>query len=292
MAEYAIYKYLFDKDTSGEKPLIPLTSESCQSMMDELLTSSKYVGRDHVYVIDFCKDRRLKVMEGHSKEYVESHPGRYVIIDNREGVFQLAIECNSSLGTDPDKMVSVLFKTLKEGLSQYGQTIKFYRKFLAKSFKNIAYERIRKGDSVKRIVFNFPNPNRVVGVDATKYNMAFLANIARLTKAHKGKLTLLGNDGSELTIDDESTEELNTCIALCAQNGYSLAYHFNKSGVLRFDKKVYALDKIENVYVEDFIKDIKALDFDGENVAYDLISVLDRIRYDISDTRWDETLLA
>ena len=301
---YAIYSYeiqegnrsLFYKKTG--KKAIDMANEIIGNLLhDGLTVVGKKKKRDHplkslnltehgdVFTWVLCNVKDIAQYEGHERNTLESHPGGFVIVDNRPGVCQIAIEKNSAFDSDTDKVAKYLRRTFNSHLSDYGLRIVISKKWQAGEFKKLVRERIVKyGDSVRKVVWEFPNPDKVKGVDATRQmrdRLEGLKLLAQATRSLKGKLTLTGSKGNPLDIDDEKIDDLAQIIALSAQNNYKLSYHFFKTSAISFKDVAYASASISNKTVRDF--EAGQLTDCGEGPSFELIEKLDEIRNTIGD---------
>ncbi len=304
MAVYAIYSYeiqegnrsLFYKETG--KKAIDMATEIISNLLhdgltvvgkkrkeDILLTNLNYIGRDGVFVWELCNEKDKTLLEGHERNPVTEHPGCYVIVDNRPDVSQIAIEKNNAFGPDTDKVAKYLKRAFDAHLCEYGLKMVIKRKWQASNFKEIIRERIIKyNDSVKRVVWEFPNPDRVKGIDATlqmKERLQGLMLFTQAVNALKGKITLTGSKRIPINVDDDKIEDWAQIIALSAQNNYKLSYYFYNSSVVNFKDVAYAFASIDDRVIRDFergqLADI------GDGATFVLIEKLDEIRKQIAD---------
>lgn len=304
MAVYAIYTYeiregsksLFYKDT-GRKA-IDMSNEIIDNLLkdgltvigkkrneDQLLTNRHFKGREGVFAWELCNVKDKTLLEGHEKIPHEEHPGSYVIVDNRPEVCQMAIEKNSAFGPDTDKVVKYLSKSFNAHLFEYGLKMVFKRKWQASNFKDIIRKRIiKQKDAVKRVVWEFPNPDRVKGIDATQQMIDRLNGLmifVQASNALKGKLTLTGSKRNPIDVDDDRIEDWAQIIALSAQNNYKLSYYFYNSPVVNFKDVADAFASIDNKMISDF--ESGQLTNKGEGSTFELIERLDEIRNQIAD---------
>lgn len=304
MAVYAIYSYeilegnrsLFYKETG--KKAIDMANEIISNLLkdgltvigkkrneDQLLTNRHFIGREGVFAWELCNVKDKTLLEGHDKIPYEEHPGSYVIVDNRVDVCQIAIEKNSAFGPDTDKVVKYLRRAFKAHLYDYGLRMVIKRKWQASNFKDIIRERIiNQKDSVKKVVWEFPNPDRVKGIDAIQQMKEHLKGLMLFTQASnalKGKLTLTGSKKRAIDVDDDKIEDWAMIIALSAQNNYKLSYYFYNSPVVNFKDVADAFATIENKVIRDF--ESGQLTDKGEGSTFELIERLDEIRKQIAD---------
>jgi hypothetical protein len=304
MAVYAIYSYeiqegnrsLFYKKTG--KKAIDMANEIVSNLLKDGLTfigkkrkvdhplmNRHFVGRDDVFAWELCNEKDKILLEGHERNLVPEHPGSYVIVDNRPDVCQIAIEKNSAFGPDTDKVVKYLKRSFKEHLIEYGLKMVIKRKWQAANFKDIIRDRIiKQKDSVKRVVWEFPNPDRVKGIDATKQMKDRLRGLMLFTQASnaiKGKLTLTGSKKMPIDVDDDKIEDWAMIMALSAQNDYKLSYYFYNSSVVNFKDVADAFASIDDRIIKEF--ESGQLIHKGEVTTYELIERLDDIRKQIAD---------
>lgn len=304
MAVYAIYSYeilegnrsLFYKETG--KKAIDMANEIISNLLkdgltvigkkrneDQLLSNRHFIGREGVFAWELCNVKDKTLLEGHDKIPYEEHPGSYVIVDNRVDVCQIAIEKNSAFGPDTDKVVKYLRRAFKAHLYDYGLRMVIKRKWQASNFKDIIRERIiNQKDSVKKVVWEFPNPDRVKGIDAIQQMKEHLKGLMLFTQASnalKGKLTLTGSKKRTIDVDDDKIEDWAMIIALSAQNNYKLSYYFYNSPVVNFKDVADAFSSIENKVIRDF--ESGQLTDKGEGSTFELIEKLDEIRKQIAD---------
>lgn len=304
MATYAIYSYeiqegkksLFYKD-SGVKA-IDMANEIVSNILksdfivlgkkrkqDQRLLINHFKGREGIYSWELCNVKDITSIEGHEKTTFESHPGCYVIIDNRPNICQIAIEKNSAFDSDTDKVVKYLNRTFKGHMGEYGLKIVIKRKYQAKKFKELVLERIiKQHDAVKRVVWEFPNPKKVKGIDTTQQMKGRLEGLQLFVQASnvlKGKLTLTGSKNNPIDVDDDTIEDWAMIMALSAQNNYKLSYYFYNSPMISFKDVAYALASIDNKHIRDF-EDGQVVN-KGEGTTFELIEKLDEIRKEIAD---------
>lgn len=304
MAVYAIYSYeiqeggksLFYKDT-GTKA-IDMANEIIGNLLNDgltvvgqkrkqdlTLTNLNFKGADGVFSWELCNEKDKTLREGHEKRPVSEHPGSYVIVDNRPDVCQIAIERNDAFDADTDKVAKYLNRALGTHLHDYGLQIVIKRKYQAGRFKEQVRKRIvEKSDAVRKVVWEFPNPKRVKGIDATEQMKNRLQGLMIFTEASnalKGKLTLTGSKGYVMDVDDDKIDDWADMIALSAQNHYKLSYYFYNSPMINFKDVAYATATIEDRVIRDF-ENGQIIDR-GEGPTYELIEKLDEIRNEIAD---------
>lgn len=222
----------------------------------------------------------------------ESYPGGHVIIDNRPNVCQIAIEKTSAFNSDTEKVAKYLGRALNKRLLDYGLKIVIKRKFQAGKFKELIRERIIKHhDSVKKVVWEFPNPAKVKGIDTSQQMKNWLEGLQLFTQATnvlKGQLTLFGSKGCPLNMDDEKIEDVAQIFALSAQNNYKLYYYFFNSPVIKSNDVGYAYCSIDNSVILSF-KNGQFIN-GSEGITFELIDKLDEVRMQIADYDYEKII--
>lgn len=243
-----------------------------------------------VFAFVLCNERDMTYYEGKQKESIVTHPGCYIVVDNRRGVCQIAIEKDDAFDMESNQAVKYLSRSFNDRLHDYGFEIVIKHKFSAESFTKQIKERLFvRRDVVTRIVWDFPNTKRVVGIDATEEQRQWLTSIvntAVTAKALSGKLTLVGSKQNPLEADSEYNQQIGLMIMLSAQNGYNITYHFADSEKMSFKHASHAFMTIKEELIRDFMQGV-SLHGDGvvgeesPEPTFELIWRLDDIRREI-----------
>ena len=312
MATYAIYSFeiqegqgrsLFYKET-GERT-INMAGTIFNNLLHDGMTfvakkrrqdlPLKYLdktGRDGIFTLVLCNEKDITQYEGHEKTTLESHPGCYVIFDNRPGVCQIAIEQSSAFGSGTEKVAKIIKRAFDTYLSEYGLQFVIRRKYKAGRIRDLVLERILEHkDALKKIVWRFPNPDRTAGIDADKEligRMGMLDCLAQATHALTCNIEWKGSKKCPLHVDENTIEGFAQIIAASAQNGYDLSFHFWSSIVIDVKRSVFVSYDIDSKVISDFGYGQLCFDDDGQT-AYQLQYVLDNIRKEVANC--DETTI-
>ena len=298
MATYAIYKYSFlpsqeknflaqdderkaiDKaqDILGEilkdkLPIVQLKKDSTFVPLDNYVTAS----REGVTVLVVCNDKNHKYKEKMEERELEYHPGNYVIIDNRPGVAQLAIEQSSSFGK-PDKVALLLCEAFNKQLDAYGLKVEIRSKWRTGKFWDAVQEQCEKyQDKITRVTYSFPNDENEGPIDASRQlrnEMRLMRSIAKAMNATKGQMIMESDKGGTLRLD-RTQEDIARMVALCANNGYDISVHFKYYGLYRFGADIRALAQLKEELLKDFTTSQTVM---GKAYAGSLIGWLDKVR--------------
>ena len=302
MAEYGVYSYEIQEGErnlmSQGKRVIEMANEIVGNILkddftvigkkrkaDQPLKILKFYEYNNVFTFILCNNKDLTQYEGHDKIILQSNPGCYVIVDNREDVCQILIEKGQAFDSDTDKVIKYLKRTFSEKLSDYGLKIEIKLKYQAGKFRELIRERIEKyNDHVKKVVWEFPNPDKIKGIDACqqmKDRLEVMKLITQATNALKGRLTLYGSPTDVMNVDDDKIADLAQIIALSAQNGYELSYYFYKTSKICMKNATHAYFNIDENVIREF-ENKETFFINDDNSSLKLIEVLDNIRKEIN----------
>lgn len=303
MAQFVIYKYDFKE---GEKTLYSTSTgktalEEAQAHFAKLLEGKQmnlykmkknntdseiykndiFCTRNDITLMTVCKKKDVSIWKDYKELKESSYPFCHVIIDNREGVCQMAIEQASAFDGNPDKVKDILQESIQRELTEMGIKFEIRPKMKVKNFWEMVDEQrtVRK-DVIKQVVFEFPNPEKVKGMDAPPNmteRLKILSVLAESMGASKGKLTY--EDLSEKGLQIERTsEDLAQMVSLCCNNAYHIAVHFKNMGIYRYGDLVRAVYPIEDKILSDFSGGQTTIGEDSETPSYALCDKMEDIR--------------
>ena len=134
-------------------------------------------------------------------------------------------------------------------------------------------------DPIKKVVFDFPNPDKVAPVDASAgmlEKLVLLSTLTAATNAAKGTLNLMSDKEKVIELK-RSQKDIAHLVEMCAHNGYDIAVHFKHYGVYRFGRSVKALDTIKRDVIQEF-KSGQMMVGKAQEGVFLLIAQLDKIR--------------
>lgn len=305
MAIYAIYKYNFargqenimnhevDPEASfnnaekcfealfpetGGSMNIPFTADSGETVVYNADIQIKW---NDIIVLTLQNEKSKKI---HTKDYStkeeKDYPYGTIIIDNRKGVGQIAIERSSAFSSRPEKIFNIIEPYLRTHLlDEHRLNFILKQKFKSGEFWSIINERrTRFKDKVKNVKFEFLNPRVYSSCDASENLAALILATAVSSNANKASLTLDSSDSKDLEFSRD-TENIANLVDLCANNSYSISVGFQHFGVYNYGAKARAMVIMERPEIlETFIA--RQTTTDGE---YGLILWLDSIRSQTAD---------
>lgn len=247
-----------------------------------LLPLENYVEtrRDRVTLMVVCNEKSHKYREKMEDMELVHHPGCRVIIDNREGVAQMLVERSESFNSNTDKVRDLIQEALCKAFARFELMVEVRAKKREKEFWDMVEDQhIRFNDPIKKVVFDFPDPDKNKPIDASEETLAKLAMlnaVVTATNAAKGSLNLMSDKDKVIRLE-QSKEDFAQLVTLCSHNGYDIAVHFKQYGVYRYGRTVKALDMIKDDMIEEFKTGQMKIGKAVEGVFL-LIQLLDDIR--------------
>lgn len=284
MAIFTIYRYKFEP-LDGKQPSIPgdeeyqrhSTYKSQESLFESFFGKAEDIipgikeikkkekgkvssveAEEHVCKIKQHKDNiiilRLKANKTKTVETQDDstmnighHPGSLILIDNRKGYHLIAVERNTAVFSDSDKVVSIIQEAFNSKMNEYGLSIKIELLTKKKDFWEAVNEiRSKLRDSVTSVKFDFKSKEKEDG----KGRIHDLINW----------LSLFAKDSS-LSMNIENDEnlkkvktDLDNMADLCQQNSdYHLTVKFRDFGLFRFGQDMKAQYGLEDKVIEHFV---------------------------------------
>lgn len=278
MGDYTIYKYLFNRSTEQnlfsqqtKAEALELAQEELdKAIKGELFFAKKHRSREEYERLEYqllCSQNSISVLlinDSKHKKYQEGkedmtlnyHPGCYVIIDNRPGIAQIAIEKTSSFDYDTDKVSKLLKTALDRTLSQVGMNIDIQPIYQSKDFWESVDEIKKKNDRITKITFHFLNSNTIGPLNATQaelVRMEFIASMMAAFDAAESKFGFTADRDKSLILD-RTQEDVAAVIDLCCRNGYEIAVHFKEAGIYRTGKEIRVTRQLRDSHITDFVQ--------------------------------------
>ena len=111
--------------------------------------------------------KNVTVYESHStagpiphieKKQYESNPPCFIIIDNRQGKAQMAIEIDTAAWSKTNLVRDLLQENLNRELEPFGLAVKIWSKMQKSDYWNyVTYRQRKEGRGIKKMTFHFPN---------------------------------------------------------------------------------------------------------------------------------------
>lgn len=233
-------------------------------------------------------DNSSKEEETNYSEVKEnSYPYSYVIIDNRDGIGQIAIERSSAWGSNTDKVRDILQQALHRKLADnYGLDISIDAKMSPTKFWDFIHYRLNKAkDQITKIQFAFSNTKKVTPIDAPKIksdNLNAIINISNISGAIKSAFQMEFDSAGNEKIN-EKNQDLAEMVNICANNAYELSVYFKDFKVYRCNENVLADYTLDRATLDNFQIGSRILSEKKEEGEFMLLQWLDNIRTETHD---------
>lgn len=186
----------------------------------------------------------------------DSFPYSYVIIDNRPGIGQLAIQMNTDAWKDPDVVARLLEDNLNRILKDQGTGLEIdirYKYLTSDFFKFIKQRKKEDNVFVRRLFFEFTNPKFETpidtAVDATGHIRQLLEMLTQIGGG-KGYLQIDASKGRELI--KRKGNDIKQMVSLVASNGYKLRVEFSDNSNYLCDEMMLHDEEMKETVLSDF----------------------------------------
>lgn len=264
MADYALYKYIFNKSDDNniftsltqQKAIEQAQQELEKAVKGELFFVKKQKNKEGEYerlnykllrshggisVLMICNVKRRKYQEGKEDHTLEHHPGCYVVIDNRPGIAQIAIERSSAFDRNADSVSDLLSRSLNRVFNDMGLSIDIQPRVSSNDFwETVDTIMYKRKDAVQSIAFHFATEQTIGPVDASEeelMRMSFLTSMIAAFDAGESSFNMRARKDKSLRLD-RTHRDVAMVIDLCCRNGYEIAVNFKNSGLYRSGEQV------------------------------------------------------
>lgn len=224
---------------------------------DKVLPNSILRNYSHVTLLKLHNPGIVNIWElSGAKIPKDTFPYSYIIIDNRPGIGQMAIQMKTDAWSDPDTVAKLLEDNLNRILKDQstGLEIEIRYKYLPTEF--FKYVKQRKKDDgvfVKHIYFEFTNPKFETPIDTAVDTTGHLRQLMNM-------LSELGGAKAKLQVDAPKKNELirrklkdiKQMVSLVSTNGYSLKVEFNDKSKYTCNEFMLHDDEMKENILSDF----------------------------------------
>ena len=163
------------------------------------------------------------------KKKIPSLPPCNIIIDNREGKYQIVIEIYSPAWNNTNIVRDILQENWNRELEKFGLSIKIWSKMRRSEFWNyVSYRQKKEKRYIKKLTFRFPNamvrPSIETSIGLSNHLKTLMSMINSLG-AGMGELTIHPETDSRLL--KKKLADIKNMVALCSSNDYSLSLTFD-----------------------------------------------------------------
>lgn len=300
MMKMAIYTYELTRASEREIFQQPeVSTDHAQAYLDKLLeadelplrATSKKTGklvvhpniilarRGGVVLMRVCNVKHVTVVRSYQERQEESHPYCHVLIDNRPGVAQIAVEQTKAFDKKPDKVRRLLQDALQTLLAEVGLTITIRAKMHDNDFwETVAHLLRNKGEQVNLVAFEFSGTDKSAPIDTPPTlleQLCFLQSLSAALAAARLQYKLEASRTGTQRLD-RTREDLSQLVRLCCNIGYQISVRFKGLGVFRYGEQARDLDE---EILSAFLNGQQSLpETDTQEACYALTGWLDSVR--------------
>ena len=176
------------------------------------------------------------------KDFYESTPCTYVIIDCRRGQNTIAVKVEKEAWRNTDTVCELMEKSINHYLESYGRgfRIKLYTKMRNHDFLDYSKQRIKKdGRTLKKMTIRFRTGRLNPEIEALVKNSQYLKGLFdRINKYEGASGELILNKPMGAKLIDRRRHDIETMIALISSDpqGYGMDWTFDDNVMLRYGK--------------------------------------------------------
>jgi len=177
------------------------------------------------------------------KKKYESNPPCFIIIDNREGKAQIAIQIDTAAWSKTNIVRDLLEENLDRELERFGLSIRIRSKMQKSDYWNyVTYRQRKEGRGIKKMTFQFPNVKIRPSIETAIGLSSHLRNMMEL-------INRLGAGQGELSIQPPTNDyllkrklnDIKNIVALCSSSAdYSLSVTFDDDITYRCNENLRA----------------------------------------------------
>lgn len=175
----------------------------------------------------------------YSADQVKSYPYLYLIVDNRNGITQIAIMKSPVFGSNLDKVCRLLTKIMCKWMVPYGIEAEISPCRIPMKFWTYVRKCEAEGHRLMNMNISFYNDNfRTINAPTRlRKNVNSMLDIARLTNALRGELKLIAHPASsrESMLLNEKVKDIAQIVGLCSTNNFYLQVKFKGMPVYKYN---------------------------------------------------------
>ena len=176
------------------------------------------------------------------KKQYESNPPCFIIIDNRQGKAQMAIEIDTAAWSKTNLVRDLLQENLNRELEPFGLAVKIWSKMQKSDYWNyVSYRQRKEGRGIKKMTFHFPNTKIRPSIETTiglSNHLKTLMELINSLGAGQGELSIHPPTNDYLL--KKKLADIKKMVALCASSEYSLSVTFDDDITYRCNENLRA----------------------------------------------------
>ena len=176
------------------------------------------------------------------KKQYESNPPCFIIIDNRQGKAQMAIEIDTAAWSKTNLVRDLLQENLNRELEPFGLAVKIWSKMQKSDYWNyVTFRQRKEGRGIKKMTFHFPNTKIRPSIETTiglSNHLKTLMELINSLGAGQGELSIHPPTNDYLL--KKKLADIKKMVALCASSEYSLSVTFDDDITYRCNENLRA----------------------------------------------------
>ncbi len=236
---------------------------------DKVLPNSILRIENHVIILKIHNPGTVDIwpLNG-GKTTEDTYPYLYIIIDNRPGVGQLAVQMGTEAWKDPDTITKLLGDNLNRILSDEGTglQIEIRQKYLPTEFFDFVKDKKKKEKAtVSHIYFEITNPEFEAPIDTAVETSGHIRYMLKMLMQLGGAKALFKVDAPKNNeLIRKKLKDIKQMVSLVATNGYSLKVDFSDKTKYSCNDIMLHDDTMKETILSDFIDGQKHDLFDFE----------------------------
>lgn len=232
-----------------------------------------------IAIMDVCNRKNKFVWQEYQKVGVEDEPYCRVIIDNRPDYGYFYVEDSTIFGKHgTDKLVKLLMSNLNTKLNEYGWEMEVFAKLPENTLWDVVNERKNKGEFVKSVKFELPNPQRMACNNLHLSLSERTKQVVYLSECFNAYKTIFHPQASkgENIPFDRMNQDMANLVSLCSVAGYGVTVYFHKGRKYSQSDSAHVRVEIPENEISSFLEgylsfgDAKKSMFSIENVLNEL----------------------
>lgn len=231
---------------------------------------------DGIFLFVLQRPKDVKYMEGFQQQVIESHPACYVIVDNRDGVCQLAIEKSPQFSLSHQKVADAISRSLNKKLGRRGLKMAVTLQKDPDDFWRVVDKRVvADNDPIRWMRIDLLDPKKACVNGGNKEVLRRIVSrdfLDLFSRSAKLQMILGGTEGAPL-VDKHAGKglaNLAKIVSLCAVNCIDITLRFQSKKELSMHGPEYLVCMIENQAIEDFKEGRTKADGDGQTTALEM----------------------
>ena len=221
-----------------------------------------------IAIMDVCNNKNKFVWQGFQKVGVKDEPYCKIIIDNRPDCGYFYVEESSIFGKDgADKLARLLMSNLNRKLKEYGWEMEIFAKLPETTLWDVVEERKAKGEFVKSVKFELPNPKRMASNELHLSLSDRVKQIFYLSECFNAYKTVFHPHApkGESVPFDRMNQDMAHLVSLCSVAGYGVTVYFSKGNKYSQADSTHVRVSIPENEIDNFLQGYLSFSEEGKS---------------------------